>query len=403
MNSRPPATWFLTWDGPQQPYLKSLFLPVLKQLASRRNQVKILQFSWGTQPELTPDDLGPVSLQSMSSYRALFPLSFPAVVARGAAYIARHAGRDDTLVPRSHLPAAVALAAKALQPSLRLVWDMDGRMPLERVEFAGWNREGLSYRSLMAIERTILRVSRATIVRTQTTKHELERDHGLALSKKLFVIGNGRDALTFREATDENRATTRARIRVPDGVLLLVYCGSIGPQYQPERMVALFEAISKRHPDAHWLVLSGAADDFRKGLPPALIASERIHALRCDPNEVPLFLQACDVGVALRTATASQRAVSPVKIGEYLLSGLPVIASAHIGDVDTQFTTSDVVMRMEEQDPVTDAVKWLDSWYPADRSTRTVLARQAGLEHFSLDRTVAAYRNALELPHENAQ
>src|SRR5690606_31076769 len=49
-------------------------------------------------------------------------------------------------------------------------------------------------------------------------------------------------------------------------------------------------------------------------------------------SEVSDYLNAADLGFGLRQPTYSMQGVAPIKLGEYLLTGLPVIASKGIGD-----------------------------------------------------------------------
>jgi hypothetical protein len=54
---------------------------------------------------------------------------------------------------------------------------------------------------------------------------------------------------------------------------------------------------------------------------------------KCSPTEVSDYLQTADVGVILRDDDMVNRVASPVKIGEYLSSGLGIVVSPWIGDV----------------------------------------------------------------------
>ncbi|MCO5273480.1 MAG: glycosyltransferase [Flavobacteriales bacterium] len=50
-------------------------------------------------------------------------------------------------------------------------------------------------------------------------------------------------------------------------------------------------------------------------------------------EEVPPMLQACDAALLVREDTLTNRVASPTKFAEYLAAGLPVVISAHIGDL----------------------------------------------------------------------
>ena len=54
--------------------------------------------------------------------------------------------------------------------------------------------------------------------------------------------------------------------------------------------------------------------------------------LRAQPEEVPAYLSAADVGLALIKPSFSKRSSSPTKYAEYLAMGLPVLISGQVGD-----------------------------------------------------------------------
>jgi glycosyltransferase involved in cell wall biosynthesis len=62
------------------------------------------------------------------------------------------------------------------------------------------------------------------------------------------------------------------------------------------------------------------------------IPENRTRVLSVLHNEVPDYLAAADCGFLLRASSQVNRVASPVKFGEYLASGTPVIMSNGIGD-----------------------------------------------------------------------
>jgi glycosyltransferase involved in cell wall biosynthesis len=69
------------------------------------------------------------------------------------------------------------------------------------------------------------------------------------------------------------------------------------------------------------------------------------------PSEVAACAVAADVGLSFIAPTPSKQASSPTKIAEYLACGLPVVATAGTGDLDTQLTGAGVgvlVHRLDE-------------------------------------------------------
>ncbi len=63
-----------------------------------------------------------------------------------------------------------------------------------------------------------------------------------------------------------------------------------------------------------------------------------------DHAEINQFLNVADIGIILRDDVATNQVASPTKLAEYLLAGLPVLASDHIGDYSNFIRTNDLGM-----------------------------------------------------------
>jgi hypothetical protein len=72
---------------------------------------------------------------------------------------------------------------------------------------------------------------------------------------------------------------------------------------------------------------------------PAAARGLRCVVKRARPDEMPAFLSAADAGLSFRVTAPSQRAASPIKNGEYLACGLPVVTTPGAGD------SSDMIAR----------------------------------------------------------
>jgi glycosyltransferase involved in cell wall biosynthesis len=61
---------------------------------------------------------------------------------------------------------------------------------------------------------------------------------------------------------------------------------------------------------------------------------------KIDPEEIPRYLLAADVALLIMLPSFARRSTSPTKLAEYFAAGLPVIATAGIGDVDAHVAES---------------------------------------------------------------
>lgn len=325
-----PAFVYVTWDGPGARYLRSLYLPIFKR---SRHSIRILQVSYGEQEELEKTrqmavDCGvPFEGHHVRSDKLSRARGFARLVQRTRHY--RKQG--NIIVPRALVPAAAALLAQV--PQEQLVFDADGLVADERAEHAGWSRGALPYRGLRDVEFKTAERASAVLVRTERAADIL---HARAPGARIFVAHNGSDEEQFAPLPTEERSAFRRSFGVDEDEFLIIYAGSLGPQYCPELMVECVAGFAQQQKTA--LVLLAAPSDTRDSIEQAAqTAGAKVITRFVAPQEVPAFIASADLGLALRKPSFSQGAVSPIKVGEYLLCGIPVVANAGVGDLDEAF------------------------------------------------------------------
>ena len=214
-----------------------------------------------------------------------------------------------------------------------MVFDADG-LPLdERVDFAGQSPNGLVHRFLRDVEAQAVRRADVVLTRSAKAAEILHARAGAGTSvDKFHVITNGRDAERFKPADAAASAQVRSGLGLTLDTPLLVYAGSLGPQYCMDEMLRLFAFVHARRPDAHLLILTGSPEVVQPALAVYPQCQGRITTLSVPAEVVPQYLGCADLGLAMRQPSFSMQAVAPIKLGEYLLCGLPVLATAGIGD-----------------------------------------------------------------------
>ncbi|MEO8548138.1 MAG: glycosyltransferase [Sphingomicrobium sp.] len=303
----------------------------------------------------------------------------------------RKAARDfasDLIMPRSLIPVLAVLAAgpARLPP---ILFDADGLAADEKVEFAGLNPRGPAYRVLRWIERAAICRSAQVLVRTEVAADILAARAGVERDR-FTIVANGRDPELFHPADPAQRAATRAELGIAPDAPLLVYAGSVGPQYRFDLIAQTALAVRARRPDARLLILTGEPDAARSALGVKALGMTIIR--KAASAEVPASLAAADAGLAFRATSFSTQAIAPIKLGEYLLCGLPVIGTAAVGDAAV--AVKEGVFLDEAVGPDRAAI-WLSETVLADRTGLAQRARTVGLERFSLARSVQDYLTAL--------
>lgn len=392
---------FVTWDGPQVSYLRTLFLPIFARLQQAGIRFHVLQFGWGDPSNIAANRAA--CEEQGVSYEHVRVLRHP--VAGGALLTAlwgvfrvmravRRSGAS-VLMPRSTLPALTCLLV-ARRLKLRVVFDADG-LPLdERVDFASQSPSAWSHRLLRDTEAQAVRCADVVLTRSRKAVAILQARAGAGTdTAKFHVVGNGRNPDVFRTVSSEERFRTRSKLGVPLDAPLLVYAGSLGPQYCLAEMLQLFRHVLNRRSDARLLLLTASKDIVERSLEMKGIGAGLVITQHVPPDSVPAYLACADVGIALRRESFSMQGVAPVKLGEYLLCGLPIICSAGIGDDERLPAQVALTLIDTDDDSLRFAANWfldtaLGRAHEAARSSRAV-----GMERFSIDTTVSGYREAL--------
>lgn len=397
---------YVTWDGPGTRYLDVLFLPIFARLREAGVHVTVLQCRWGAPEEEAATRTAaarfgvPLVVRRVPRRLGLGVGTALALV-QGTAEVVRLARRlrADVVMPRSILPAAMALAARPLLGRAALVYEADGLVADERADFGGWSRRGRSYRLFTAVEAAAVRAARRVVVRAQRAVPLLAARAGLPdeAAAQFVVTANGRDPDIFAPGTEVVRAATRRALGVAPEAPLMLYVGSIGPKYDLEGMLRFFAAVRRRRPAARLLVLTAFGDEARAGAARAGLPEDALDVRLVPSADVPAFVAAADLGLAFVVPALSTQAVSATKLGEYLLCGTPVLATVGVGDHDEHLGASDAGRTLDPTAPedVEAAVDWfLDEVLPARDRLRQA-ARTLGLAHFGLPAAVEAYLAAL--------
>jgi glycosyltransferase involved in cell wall biosynthesis len=146
-----------------------------------------------------------------------------------------------------------------------------------------------------------------------------------------------------REVTYKEDARHAARTRLGlEGKRVFAYLGTI-TAYQNVAEGALRFLASAYESDkrTHVLLLTNDPRKMSDLLKASGIPEENSTVLRVAQRDVATYLVAADAGILLREPNLVSRRSRPVKLGEYLASGLPVVVSRGLGRVDELIASAD--------------------------------------------------------------
>ncbi len=266
---------------------------------------------------------------------------------------------------RSHVPALIAELARSLTGTPYL-FDHRGLLAEEYADAGIWRHGSLPYRAVQRCERRFLEKAAGVVVLSERYRQEL------AIGERCVTIPCGVDLQAYRPGEREEPAYD------------LVYAGSWSGLYLSAEMVRFFEALRRRRPGARLLLLVPA-------LQKAPASQPGIDVQQLDPEDVPKLLRRARAGLSFRRPGEAQKAASPVKVAEYLATGLPAISSAGVGDLDDILESSrtGIIVRDFSSEGLENAA---DRLLELLQDPEVVLrCRQVAEKHFDVEDAVASY------------
>lgn len=323
---------YVTYWSLRDPLCESQSLPVLRSLARagyRLGLVTYEQAPWAVPPgerARIADGLAAegVTWTPLDYHKRPPLLSTLYDIAAGALHTAAVVKRSGARLVhgRASVPAAIARGAAWLS-GRRFFDDADGPLSDEYVDAGVWKQGSLPHRLTRAVERHCLSHADQVAVLSSLRRDELR---GL-VKGEIEVLPCGVDTALFRFDAE---ARERLRSELDLRGTVLVYSGKAGGWYLTDPLLDFARAAATALGETTLLVLT-------TGDPHPFTAGAAARGLRCVVRSarreaMPGLLSAADAGLSFRLDSPSQRACSPIKNGEYLACGLPVVTTAGAGD-----------------------------------------------------------------------
>lgn len=339
-------TLYLCYFGVREPLVQTQVLPYLRQLISGGIDVSLLTFEpllhqrWTTR-ELAEEQMRLAREGIEWSYLPYHKRpSLPATAydiaagAQAALRLAKH-HKIDVLHARGHVPAAMAALVK---PRIggRMIFDIRGFMPEEYTDAGVWPEGGHLYRWTKRAEKRLFAAADAFVVLTEQARHLLfpgctDRD---AAGRPIEVIPCCVDPQRFYAAKSISRDEVRRELNLI-GRRVIVYVGALGGWYLTNEMAGFLATAYKQDAATFSLILTQSPSELiKQRLRNSGMSTDDYLVREVSPKDVPSYLKAADMAISFIKPCYSKLSSSPTKIAEYLASGLPVITTAGIGDLD---------------------------------------------------------------------
>ena len=173
----------------------------------------------------------------------------------------------------------------------------------------------------------------------------------------------------------------RQLLRVPNEAKVVVYSGSTGWYQNLDAIVSLMKQMYDIDKRLVFLFQVANEAGIRKIAERVGLPSESYRVCFCRPEEVGGYLKIATAAFALRTQDEITRLASPIKVGEYLATGLGVIANPWIGDLRANLSGKACAFLYDGTQTAEELVAFVASQNDATKQA----ARQLGRDLYSYD------------------
>lgn len=285
--------------------------------------------------------------------------------------------RPDIIHGRTFVGGIIgSLLSRALRRPF--VFHAEGFWPDERVAAGIWSPEGVQYKVAKRKEDALLRGAHGVIALSDRAREKVVLLRNGQPEDSCVVVPSCVDLERFQAAGQHDEALSHCR---------LVYLGSLGGRYRLDYMARFLKAIRSQMPASSLMIYSHSRPELARGEFQAHGIPDDWWSLDCVPHaQVPEALATARAGLHLLAPGCYVG--SPTKIGEYWATGLPVVTTPDVGDIDgiIERERAGVIVRGDSDEAYQKAARELRSLLQ-DREL-PLRCRRAAERYYSLDRGI---------------
>lgn len=380
---------FVSYNAAEEPVVRSQVLPYLQALSKDGVKFTLLTFekdnSAGGKVEAELKSSGIEWVRMAFHSRPLF-IAKPFDLISGMVKILwLCASRKFVLIHARGVMAAVMALVPAKLTGARLLFDMKSSLA-EAYRLSGrLKARSILHRALVQLEKICVGSADEVIVETESHKRSLEKEIGPRKRMAISVLPCCVDMERFAAVVDKDIARTPGRLR-------LVYLGSLSGWYLVSEMLGFFKVLQRRFPGSEFHLLTVDREGFVKRLADEK-KIEGVSAYALPYKDVPNQLVRSTAGILFKYP--HERLDSfPIKVGEYLASGLPLVINHGMGDVEALVVDDrvGVVVRSFDGPSYSEAI---DAFMALLKEGTSLKRRciEAANRHLSLSYGFAQYRD----------
>lgn len=238
--------------------------------------------------------------------------------------------RYDVIHARMIVPAAVCLVLQKIK-KIRWLFDMRGLFAEEYVGQGKWKKNGIKFKLVKYIEKhCILNADFLTVLTYKQKDYMLTLPflNNKEISIDVIPCCVNLEKFNLKSSKD----TPIIEQLVLKNKFILIYLGSHGTCYLFSEMLDYFLYLRRRINNAFFLlVINGDKEPVLKKAEERGLEKEEFGVVSFQFDDVPSVLSIANAGIYFINPY-EKIGSSPIKFGEYLACGLPVISNSGIGD-----------------------------------------------------------------------
>ncbi|MBS1595905.1 MAG: glycosyltransferase [Bacteroidetes bacterium] len=400
---------YISYDGMTDPLGRSQVLPYLAGLSQQGYSFTLISFEKPERYQKFKSQIEQICAANAIRWVPLMYTKRPPVLStiydvikmRKLAFELQQEHHFDIVHARGAYVTSIVAHALQQKFGVRYVFDMRGFWADERIDGRLWNLKNPIYRTIYNFfkkrEKKFLEQADYVITLTHEAEKEIHSwEHIDRSPVPIEVIPCCVDMDTFSTARVDIalRGQLRDSLNLTQDDYILLYLGSLGTWYMLGEMLDFFRVLHSIKPAAKLLFVTNDAQDHifseaaARGIDRSLL-----RVVNSPFDQVPTHIALADASIFFITPAYSKKASSPVKQGELMSMGVPVVCNAGVGDTEwiVKKYGSGVVVDQFDQSGYETAARLLLS----TRFDKKAI-QEGAEEFFSVQEGVARYREVYE-------
>jgi len=248
-------------------------------------------------------------------------------------YLLKNANKFDIIHVRSYLPMIAVIYCKLFR-KMKIIFDPRGVYPEEI--FYLFKKKNIAYYIFAWNERFFCKFSDAIIVVSQKFKDFYLKKYNLN-ERKIFVIPTFCQELSvFNNKENILEINLKRDFFHNESSMIFGFSGSYGNWQLTDFVFDFFNLVQDNIENAVFVIFSKEEEAFKQKFMSMNFSKECFFVKSLNKLEMRRYMKQIDYGILFRDNDVVNQVAAPIKVKDYLSSGVPIIMTPNIGD-DSQF------------------------------------------------------------------